>query len=100
MRGRIVVALGAAVVWTVSAQAQEAPAQDSPAQLDTLQVTATRTGQPVDAVPASITVIRGEDLRLRGVTDLRGALAGVAGVEISPGGDNGPAGSVPAFWGL
>jgi len=78
-----------------------APAQEeAPAELAPLQVTATRVGTAVDAVPASITVVRGEDLRARGATDLRGALAGVAGVEISPGGDNGPAGSVPAFWGL
>ena len=75
-------------------------AQDAGVELPPVQVTATRSAEAVDVVPASITVLRGEDLRARGATDLRGALAGVAGVEISMGGDNGPAGSVPAFWGL
>jgi outer membrane receptor protein involved in Fe transport len=77
-----------------------AQAQEAPVELEVMQVTATRTREAVDAVPASITVLRGEDLRARGAWDLRSALASVAGVEISPGGDGGPAGSVPAFWGL
>jgi iron complex outermembrane receptor protein len=67
---------------------------------DTVQVTATRDAQPVDAVPASISVVDAEQLRAYGAHDLRQALALVAGVEISPGGDGGPAGSVPALWGL
>ena len=41
-----------------------------------------------------------DEMRQRGATDLRGALARVAGVEISEGGDGGPASTVPAFWGL
>ena len=54
----------------------------------------------MDAIPASISIVTGQQMRDRGVHDLRGALALVAGVEISPGGDGGPAGSVPAMWGL
>jgi iron complex outermembrane receptor protein len=65
-----------------------------------VQVTATREAEAVDAVPASITVVTDEQMRARGVHDLGGALALVAGVEITPGGDGGPAGSVPALWGL
>ncbi|MEP7044580.1 MAG: TonB-dependent receptor, partial [Dokdonella sp.] len=38
--------------------------------------------------------------RARGATDLRTAMALVAGVDIAPGGDGGPASSVPALWGL
>jgi iron complex outermembrane recepter protein len=75
-------------------------AQDAPSVLDPVQVTATRMDASVDTVPASVTVLRGDDLRARGVIDLRTAMAGVAGVEIGMGGDNGPAGAVPAFWGL
>ena len=68
--------------------------------LDSVQITATREPEPVVQVPASITIVTGDDLRARGANDLRTALALVAGVEGTPGGDAGPAGSVPALWGL
>jgi TonB family protein len=35
-----------------------------------------------------------------GARDLRSALSSAIGVEIAPGGDSGPASSVPDFWGL
>lgn len=70
------------------------------ATLPDVQVTATRSATAVLETPASVTVISGDELRARGAVDLRTALAGVAGVEISPGGESGPAGAVPAFWGL
>ncbi|MEO8926865.1 MAG: TonB-dependent receptor, partial [Caulobacteraceae bacterium] len=65
-----------------------------------IEVTATRVPEFADKVPAYISIIRGEDLRARHITDLRTALAGVAGVEAPPGGDAGPASAVPSFWGL
>lgn len=65
-----------------------------------VSVTATRVPEDVEGVPASITVIDGDSIRARGATDLTGALALVAGVSIAPGGDGGPAASVPEFWGL
>ena len=34
------------------------------------------------------------------VRDLRSAMASAIGIEIAPGGDTGPASSVPDFWGL
>jgi iron complex outermembrane receptor protein len=68
--------------------------------LDSVQVTATREPEPIDQVPASISVVPGEELRLRGAHDLRSALALVGGVEGTPGGDVGPAGAVPALWGM
>lgn len=67
---------------------------------ETITVTATRVPEPADSVPSYVTVISGEDLRARHVTDLRSALALVAGVEAPPGGDAGPASAVPSFWGL
>jgi iron complex outermembrane recepter protein len=67
---------------------------------ETVQVTATRVPEDVESVPASITVVSGEELAERGITNLTGALALVAGVAIPPGGDGGPAGSVPEIWGL
>lgn len=66
----------------------------------TVEVTATRFPEDPAKVPASITVISGRELLDRGATDLRSALALAAGVFIAPGGDGGPASSVPEFWGL
>ncbi|HJV89387.1 MAG TPA: TonB-dependent receptor [Holophagaceae bacterium] len=65
-----------------------------------VQVTATRFAEDPAKVPASVTVITGEELADRGATDLRSALALVAGVSIAPGGDGGPASAVPEFYGL
>ncbi|HEX4896278.1 MAG TPA: TonB-dependent receptor [Solimonas sp.] len=92
-------ALAAACLFVSAAQAQT-EAADAPRQLDPVQVTATREAEPVTMIPAAITVVTGEQMRALGASDLRTALNLVAGVEISPGGDGGPAGSVPAMWGL
>jgi len=66
----------------------------------TVEVTATRFPEDPAKVPASITVYSAKDLLDRGATDLPSALALAAGVFIAPGGDGGPASSVPEFWGL
>jgi iron complex outermembrane receptor protein len=92
-------ALGVAIPL-VPAGAQEARPENTPTVNETIQVTATRTPEDVETVPASVTVISGADLAARGVTDLASALALVAGVAVAPGGENGPAGSVPEIWGL
>jgi iron complex outermembrane receptor protein len=67
---------------------------------ETLQVTATRVPEDVEPVPASVTVITGEEIRARGATDLATALSTVAGIAVAPGGDAGAASSVPEIWGL
>jgi len=51
-------------------------------------------------VPASLTVIHGEDFAAWALSDLRTALATVAGVDSPPGGDRRPRGQVPSLWGL
>lgn len=66
----------------------------------TIEVTATRVPEAVESVPASISIVTGDELRARNVNDLAGALALVAGVSIAPGGDGGPASAVPEMWGL
>lgn len=71
-----------------------------PGWLDTVVVTATRVPEPVDRVPAAISVVSGEELRLRGASDMAAALALVPGVEAPSGGDAGPSSAVPSFWGL
>jgi iron complex outermembrane recepter protein len=65
-----------------------------------VEVTATRFPEDPAKVPASITVYSARELADRGATDLRSALALAAGVYVAPGGDGGPASSVPEFWGL
>ncbi len=91
----------AAVFATVLGAALPAHAQEpAPTVTETIQVTATRTPEDVETVPASVTVISGQELEARGVTDLPSALALAAGISVAPGGDTGPAGSVPEIWGL
>jgi iron complex outermembrane recepter protein len=70
------------------------------ALLGHVQVTATRLPESTVDIPESMTILQGVDLRERGATDLRTALAGVTGVDAPAGGDSGPAASVPSFWGL
>src|SRR5262245_7095859 len=91
-----------------SAQTAAMPAQDAqrsqsqtpPTFQDTVQVTATRFGEPVAEVPGSITVVTGSEIRARGATDLRTAFALLGGVSVAPGGDAGPAGAVPGLIGV
>ncbi len=92
-----VVLLGCAANFVHAAEQAE---RVSVVPLSEVQITATRVSEAIDRVPASLTVIRGEDLRRLGASDLRTALATVAGVDAPPGGDTGPAGGVPSLWGL
>ncbi len=95
-------ALAASSVSRLGAQVDPpaTPTIPPPIVSETIQVVATREAEPVDPVPASVTVIPGDDLRMRGADDLPSALALVAGVSIAPGGDGGPASAIPEFWGL
>ncbi len=63
-------------------------------------VTATRIPEPIDQVPADISVVFGSQLRVRDAWDLASALSLVPGVEAPAGGDAGPSSAVPSFWGL
>jgi outer membrane receptor protein involved in Fe transport len=71
-----------------------------PPLYEQVEVVATKVPERVEDVPAPVEVFSGEELRSRGVTDLRSALAFATGVDVAPGGDNGPAASVPEFMGL
>jgi outer membrane receptor protein involved in Fe transport len=85
-----------------SGRAQQATDPDQPATTVTgqVEVTTSRIPEPVEPVPAEITVISGDELEARGVHDMAGALGLVAGVTVAPGGEAGPAGFVPELWGL
>src|SRR5215475_8028808 len=65
-----------------------------------VQVTATRFGEPIQQVPGAISVVTGDEIRARGATNLRTALALLGGVSVAPGGDAGPAGAVPGLLGV
>ena len=82
------------------ASSSAASAPSVPPLYEQVEVVATKVPERVEEVPAAIEVFSGDELRARGVTDLRTALAFAAGVDIAPGGDNGPAASVPEFMGL
>ncbi len=68
--------------------------------LDAVVVTATRIAEPVDRIPADISVVSADELGARDARDMASALSLVPGVEAPPGGDAGPSSAVPAFWGL
>jgi len=65
-----------------------------------LTVTATRVPEPIGQIPATISVVSGEELRARDAQDMASALSLVSGAEAPAGGDAGPSSAVPAFWGL
>ena len=71
-----------------------------PLQLEIIQVTATRFGESIQEVPGLISVVTGDEIRARGATDLRTALALLGGVSVAPGGDAGPASAVPGLLGM
>jgi outer membrane receptor protein involved in Fe transport len=90
-------------IITSCATGQNSPAtppENLPKVQERVEVTATRLPEEPEQVPAPIEVFTGDELRARGARDLRSAMAAAVGVEIAPGGDTGPASSVPDFWGL
>ena len=89
----------AASAQTAATLPQQEQPQTPPTFQDTVQVTATRFGEPVVEVPGSISVVTGDEIRARGATDLRTALTPLGGVSVAPGGDAGPAGAVPGLIG-
>jgi outer membrane receptor protein involved in Fe transport len=72
--------------------------QDAP--VEQLQVTATRIPEPVDVLPAGVSVVSGQELRERGARGLAASLSLVSGMEAPPGGDAGPSSAVPSLLGL
>jgi len=97
-RGNVALGCGLCLVSSLAASAEEPPVL--PSLQETVEVTATRLPENPLEVPASIQVVSGEELERRQVRTLADALALVSGVSIAPGGDAGPAGSVPEMMGL
>jgi len=98
-------ALGCAMACAQTTTPSSAPQPPSTQQAippvqQTIEVTATRLPEDPLKVPVTIEVFTGEELGMRGIRDLSSALALATGVTIASGGDQGPASSVPQFWGL
>ncbi len=68
--------------------------------LDSIVVTATRIAEPLDRIPADISMVSANELGARDVWDMASAMSLVAGVDAPPGGDAGPSSAAPSFWGL
>jgi iron complex outermembrane receptor protein len=96
MKRTLLFAVCAFACMAASAQTPTPPAK----MAETIQVTAEKIPEDVLNVPGHVTVVDGDELRARNATDLQSALALASGVSIAPGGDGGPAGSVPELWGL
>ena len=83
-----------ALLLLLLATALPVSAQEHPFILDGLVVTASPTPRAAGDVARFVTVLDGDDLRLRGVTDLVTALRDVPGLTVVRGGSYGAAASV------
>jgi len=88
------------LVSNKSPRAEDAAEASTAGSLRVFTVTATRVPEPIDQIPATLTVVSGAELRARDARDMASALSLVSGVEAPAGGDAGPSSAVPAFWGL
>ena len=101
-RRRVAVGICVCLAATIAAFADE-PADTPkvvPSAQETVEVTATRLPEKPVEVPASVQIVSGEELERRQARTLSDALALVMGVSVAPGGDAGPASSVPEMMGL
>ncbi len=92
--------LARAIMCSLLATAATAAFAQDAVELETVEVTSAKIPVNLRDSTQTTTVVSGDDLRARGATDLRTALSLVAGVDIAPGGGDGPASAVPALWGL
>lgn len=97
---RLAAAACVAALPIIDVRGEETADTELPVTSETIQVTATRVPEDILPLPVAITVVSAEELAARGATDLPSALATIGGVTAAPGGDGGPAGSVPELWGL
>lgn len=82
------------VVFALLVAPLPTPAQEHPFTLKGLVVTASPTPRPADAVGRSVTVLEGEELRVRGLWRVLDALREVPGLSVVQGGSFGGATSV------
>jgi outer membrane receptor protein involved in Fe transport len=89
--------LCAAVFISLTALANGAESEQT---LPAVEVTTSKTPEPIDQTPAAISIVTGDELIDRGASNMASAMALVPGVEAPAGGDAGPSSAVPSFWGL
>jgi outer membrane receptor protein involved in Fe transport len=99
-RFRVAALTLALALAAASAGGSSTIARADASDLDAIQVTADRFAEQVQEVPNSIEVNGADELRARGVNDLRTALSLLGGVFVAPGSDEGPAAAVPGLLGL
>ena len=96
----VAVAVQVVLPAMLAAQTTQNPPPQPLVVREQVEVVATRLPENPHEIPVSIEVIDGDTLRALNATNLREALALAAGVDVGSGGDAGPAGAVPEFWGL
>ncbi len=83
------------------ASAQSPAPQPTPAPVnEAIVVSATRSPETELEIPGEATVVTGEQLRARGVTNLADGIQDVMGVDTGMGSDNGPRQPNVGIWGL
>ena len=90
---------GAARAQSASPTPQPTPATP-PTVNETVVVSATQGPEPELEIPGEATVVTGEQLRERGVTNLADGIQDVMGVDTGMGSDNGPRQPNVGIWGL
>ncbi len=83
-----------ALLLSTALAAQQSAAPSDTARLGDLVVTATRSEEPLRRVPASVSVVSGEELRARGIRFVADWLREVPGVTVVPSGSYGGVASV------
>ena len=103
-RAVIPCALAAGFLCPTGASGQATPAPTplpTPAPVsETIVVSATKGNAPETEIPGEVTVVTGEELRQRNVTNLADAIQDVMGVDTGMGSDNGPRQPNVGIWGL
>jgi len=88
------------IIGVLPVPAAHSASAEADTTLPVVEVTTSKTPEPVNQTPASVSVISGGELINRGASDMASAMALVPGVEAPAGGDAGPSSAVPSFWGL
>ncbi len=85
------------VAVALIALSAEVRAAQSVQTLPVVEITTSKMPEPVDQMPATITVVTGAELNSRGASNRASALELVPGVEVPAGGDAGLSGAVSSF---
>jgi len=87
MKGKLAILCWATSIWfiTLSVQAQELESQNQPLNLGEVVVTATKTERVIEDVPASVTLIKKEDIEKTTARYVDDVLRNEAGIDVDRG---------------